>query len=50
MKKLKLENVEFQNGLEKFRIRLQTQGASTDQQYIKNQFGKRVFVLHGTKW
>ncbi|WP_346882359.1 tyrosine-type recombinase/integrase [uncultured Algibacter sp.] len=35
MKKLELENTAFKSALEQFRIRLQTQGASTDQQYIK---------------
>lgn len=35
MKKLNLENEAFQNALEQFKIRLQTQGASKDQQYIK---------------
>ncbi|OEK07287.1 hypothetical protein A8C32_17770 [Flavivirga aquatica] len=35
MKKLNLENEVFKNTLEKFSIRLQTQRASTDQQYIK---------------
>ena len=35
MKKLTLHNETFKQALEQFRIRLQTQGASTDQQYIK---------------
>ena len=35
MKKLDLENTVFINALEQFKIRLQTQGASIDQQYIK---------------
>jgi len=35
MKKLELRNIKFTEVLEKFKTRLATQGASTDQQYIK---------------
>ncbi len=40
MKKLELHNVAFKVALEQFRIRLQTQGASADQQYIKPNMAK----------